>query len=61
MGETAAEEKRQQLQQEILATLEKARLARAQGESQVAAELARLQQLENQLQTLLDKDPACRS
>lgn len=52
-AETAAETQRQQLQQEILATLEKARWARVQGESQVAAELSRLQDLEKQLVNLL--------
>lgn len=58
-AENAAENRRRQLEQEILATLEKARLARAQGELQVAAELSRLQHLENELHALLARASVC--
>jgi hypothetical protein len=48
------EERRRQLEQEILATLEAARKAQAQGEAQVATELSRLQHLKEKLHALLD-------
>ncbi|MEW5878804.1 MAG: hypothetical protein AB1751_12145, partial [Acidobacteriota bacterium] len=53
-GQAVMEERRRQLEQEILATLEAARKAQAQGEAQVATELSRLQHLKEKLHALLD-------
>ncbi|MFZ5804186.1 MAG: dynamin family protein [Acidobacteriota bacterium] len=53
-GQAVMEKRRWQLEQEILATLEAARKARAQGEAQVATELSRLQHLKEKLHALLD-------
>ncbi|MFN3412960.1 MAG: dynamin family protein [Thermoanaerobaculum sp.] len=51
-AQAVIEKRRQQLEQEILTTLENARRAHAQGEAQVAADLARLQRQENELSEL---------
>lgn len=52
-AQTVIEARRRQLEEEILATLEHARQARIRGEAQVAAELARLHELEEALGRLL--------